>query len=104
MDFYEQTPPCEWTLLRVLDHYRAKNKTKKRTVKYFLDTISKDLKKIASPTSEYNDSQKTTAQAIISDWKVMLVFVFRKEDRTSLLGEVRRRQPSSWVEAETLSL
>ena len=68
MAFYHVTEVEDWTCIRLVDYYRSK--IKQGEWKNVLDSIKKDLIKVASPVSGFDITRRRKAQGILDRWKV----------------------------------
>jgi hypothetical protein len=66
MDFFGETDVRQWTCKNVIKHYKEKNV--EYDLKQILDTVNKDIKRVAG--SNKDPSRREKAQSIINKWKV----------------------------------
>jgi hypothetical protein len=70
MTFYHVTAVEDWTYAKLTEHYRAKKRENKKKL---LDFIKKDLQKVVSLVSEFDETRRRKAQEILDHWKVLYV-------------------------------
>ena len=71
MDFYRFFAIKDWTCDKIIEYYYKTYKQKGR--KKLLDSIKKDLQKIANSEYILDETRKRKAQEILDYWKVCLL-------------------------------
>ncbi|CAG8768741.1 9675_t:CDS:2 [Dentiscutata erythropus] len=67
MEFYQLHQVNEWTCVKIVEYYRAK--IKKKDWGTVLDSVKKDLQKVAEVNSGFDATRRRKAQEIVDRWK-----------------------------------
>ena len=66
MTFYHVTAVEDWTYANLTGYYHSKMQKNQRKL---LDSIKKDLQKVANLVSDFDETRRHRAQEILDQWK-----------------------------------